>query len=132
MLIDKLKYLHDLKKRPIVRVQMTHQNENKDEVEQFREGFSLLADEVIVKPVRTPAGERKRCPQPSQRLVIGWDGTAYGCCGNWDDNFPVGRFPEDSIKALWNREPMKLLRQIARDPNCALPCKTCEVGASYK
>lgn len=131
-LISNLQYLHGLKKRPKIRIQMTQQGDNEHEVELFRNTFSQWADEVIVKPVRTLTGERKRCPQPSQRLVIGWDGTAYGCCGNWNDNFPVGQFPEQSLKELWNAEPMKLLRQIARDPKCANPCRNCDVGASYR
>jgi hypothetical protein len=130
-LISNLQYLHSRKDRPQIRIQMTHQKENAHEVKLFEESFSQWCDELVIKPVRTPEGERKRCPQPSQRLVIGWDGQAFGCCGNWDDNFPVGRFPEMSLKEIWQSEPAKLLRQIARDPNCALPCKTCEVGASY-
>lgn len=131
-LISNLQYLNSLANRPTIRIQMTQQGDNEHEVELFKQNFSNWADEVIVKPIRTLDGERKRCPQPSQRLVIGWDGKAYGCCGNWDDNFPIGRFPKQSLKELWNSEPAKLLRQIARDPNCALPCKTCDVGASYK
>lgn len=131
-LISNLQYLHGLKKRPKIRVQMTEQGENQHEVELFRKTFGQWADEVIVKPVRTLTGERKRCPQPSQRLVVGWNGVSYGCCGNWDDNFPVGQFPEQSLIELWNAEPMKLLRQIARDPARNNPCKNCGVGASYK
>jgi len=76
-------------------------------------------------------GKRRRCPQPRQRLVVAWDGTIYGCCSNWDDEFPLGNIKTTTLLEAWRGDRMKELREISTKCE-SFPCKECQVGGSYK
>lgn len=132
-LLDNLKALYSHPKRPRVRVQMVVQEKNKDEVGLAKELFGPLCDELKFQRVRSDnSGERKRCPQPFQRLVVMWDGSVGACCSNWENEAIIGRVPDQSLKQIWKSKPAEMLRAMARDPGSAEPCKSCTVGGSYK
>lgn len=130
-----------------VKVQMVVQRDNEQTVELFKEVMATAgADEIATPDVmqRTPDGKglqsatrrtagRKICGHPFQRLVIGYDGKAYGCCNSWNDEYVVGKFPEQSLWELWNCERMGELRQMAleRPQKTGFPCNDCSVGSSY-
>ena len=76
-------------------------------------------------------GERRRCPQPRQRLVVAWDGTIFPCCSNWNNEWPLGNIKDITLKEAWNNKRMQELRQISTKCD-AFPCKGCQVAGSYK
>ena len=124
-----------------LKVQMTVSKDNEHEVDKFHEMFAGISE---AKPAtdRGQGGEmlcgnmravgRVKCGQPFQRLVVGWDGEVYGCCSNWNREFPVGKYPEQSLKEIWEGERMQALRKTALDPDSGSPCKGCDVGSSYQ
>lgn len=130
-LIQNMNYLNFHRKdSPEIVVQMTVQESNKREQEQVRRLFK--ADKYSFKQVRqTNNRDRKRCGQPFQRLVVAWDGTVFGCCGNWNNEFPIGDFNKQTLKEIWQGQKMKELRRFAKDPNKGFPCLDCKVGDSY-
>lgn len=75
--------------------------------------------------------ERRRCPQPRQRLVVAWDGMIFGCCSNWNNEYPIGNISQMSLKEAWNSERLRKLREISEKCD-ADPCKNCQVESSYK
>lgn len=122
---------------PKIRLQFVEQESNRHETEMFKAKFEEYADEIVIQKVRDRgAGEgqeamRVRCPQPWQRLVVAWDGKVFACCGNWNNEYPVGQFPNQSLKEIWNGDRLKTLRKQATNYE-GFPCKNCTVGSSYK
>ncbi len=132
-LVKNLEHIQTLRNKPKVKIQMTVQDKNRHEVEMMKEVFGHLCDEFSFNPVRSSnKGERKQCPQPWQRLVIMWDGQVGACCSNWRNEAVIGKFPEQSLKEIWDGEQRKQLLYFAKDPNRGGPCKGCLVGGSYK
>lgn len=80
----------------------------------------------------TNPNERKQCPQPWQRLIVAWDGTIFGCCSNWHNEFPLGNYREMSLRKAWSGERMAELRRIAKHPASGAPCDKCQVAVSYR
>lgn len=122
--------------RPYIRIQMTQQDDNDQEVKAFKQKWSKYG-EINVKPVRSRnTGERRRCPQPFQRMIYGWDGTVYACCNAWNDESEIKHkdFPgKADMQTIWsNFYMMNLMRKRARFPNVEEPCKSCQVRSSYK
>lgn len=140
--IANLRILADARGDAEIQVQMVVQRDNEQDVEAFREMADDFGVQANLKPVMQRNGNvlqlgsqkatgRKLCGHPFQRIVIGFDGKAYGCCGNWNDEYIIGTYPDESIAELWDNERMNYLRQMARDPDGGYPCKDCTVGTSY-
>lgn len=133
-LVGNLAFLRTLpaRRRPRTRIQMTVQDANRHEVPLARARFEPVSDELKFNPVRSDhSGKRKRCPQPWQRLVIMWDGQVGACCSNWNNEAIIGRYPEQSLREIWNGARRRQLLHYAADPNRGGPCKGCLVGGSY-
>ena len=131
-LMDNLHYIHTLPYPPRIRINMTVQDKNRHEVEMMEGIFGHLCDEIRFNAIRSDnSGERKKCPQPSQRLVIMWDGQVGGCCSNWRNEAVIGQFPEQSLREIWDGTQRRGLLHYAADPNRGGPCKGCLVGDSY-
>ena len=123
-------------KTPSIRLQMTQQKENTHEADKFRKNWSMLADEVLVKPIReSNTGERKSCPQPRQRLVYAWNGDVLGCCNAWNNESLISKHVKGisdwSMRILWNYR-ISGLREQALNPNGGEPCRSCKVRSSFK
>ena len=132
-LLANLRYLNTLPNRPRIRINFTEQDRNRHEVNDMEWRFASLCDEIRINPVRSDSsGKRKKCPQPSQRLVIMWNGQVGGCCSNWNNEAVVGKFPEHSLQEIWDGAQRQQLLQTAADPNRGGPCKGCLVGDSYR
>lgn len=132
-LISRLRYVMNLPKRPKVRIQMVAQKANRHEIPLAVKLYGRLSDEFIVQNLRQDnTGERKRCPQPWQRLVIMHDGQVGACCSNWNNEAVIGRYPDDGLKEIWEGKARQALLATASDPNKGNPCKGCLVGGSYR
>jgi len=132
-LMENLRYLQTLPNRPKIRINFCEQDKNRHEVHDMEWRFATLCDELRINSIRSDnSGERKKCSQPWQRLVVMHDGQVGGCCSNWSNEAVVGRFPERSLQELWDGGPRSQLLHYAADPNSGGPCKGCLVGDSYK
>jgi len=132
-LLDNLRYVVSLKKRPRIRLQMVVQKDNQETTDAFRRLFEPYSDEIVFQIERSDnSGKRKRCPQSWQRLIVGWDGNVFGCCNQWGTEYVLGQFPKRCLYVLWNSEKAKHLRKLAKHPDRGEPCKSCTIGSSYK
>jgi radical SAM protein with 4Fe4S-binding SPASM domain len=72
------------------------------------------------------------CPQPWNRMIVGWAGDTYPCCQDLNGRLVVGDAKKETLKAIWNGAPMQELRRSFVDgtykkyPLCA----NCEVPFS--
>jgi radical SAM protein with 4Fe4S-binding SPASM domain len=134
-LSSNLSHLLSLHNRPRIRIQAVMQPVNAFEIESgyYHEFFSKSCDELVIQKLRSNnQGERRRCAHPWQRLVVAWDGRVFACCNNWNNEWPVGEFPKQSLHDIWNSSNfLTILRVTAKDYNYG-PCQNCKVGASYK
>ena len=138
-----LQMLADVKGKAKVSVQFVEQISNAHESEMFIKQCEDMGFEALVKPVMSRhengdflMGDRKAtgrqlCQQPYQRIVVGFDGRAYACCSAWYEESYIGTYPDQSISDLLNSYAMNRIRQLARSPDAAEPCKSCQVGTSY-
>lgn len=111
-----------------VTMQMTVQPENEHEVEQFKTLWP--GAKINTKRIRHKGTVRAHCPQPYRRLIVAYDGTVFGCCNNWHNEFPVGDFKEETLSEIWRGKRMQELRNHAK---CGTgPCKNCEIGEAWK
>jgi len=131
-LVNNMEFLNYHKtNKPETIVQMTVQASNEREIDMLKRVFK--ADSYSFRPMRQlNKTKRKKCPQPFQRLVVAWDGTVFGCCGNWNNEYPIGDYNKSPLIDIWNGERMASLRRMAEDPTRGFPCDDCQVGASYK
>ena len=137
-LMRNLEFLRAMPCRPRVRIQMVEQKSNAHEKGDMQRVFGRLCDELVFQQVMDRgagegrSGARKRCPQPWQRLIVAWDGTVFGCCSNWNNEYPLGNIKTETLQEIWRGERMQELRKLAAKPASGFPCKDCTVGSSYK
>lgn len=111
-----------------VQVQMTVQPDNQHEVAKF---LTLWPGaKAVAKRLRQTGTVRAHCAQPYRRLIVAHDGTIFGCCNNWHNEFPVGDFRTQSLKEVWNGDRMNQLRKHAKEGTG--PCANCGVGEAWK
>ena len=137
-LVKNINLFNKYRKETKLIIQMVVMDSNRHEVEKIKK---LGADEYrFVQVQDRGAGEgvtikeRRRCPQPFQRLVVGWDGTIFPCCSNWNNEYPLGNYKTMSLLEAWNSSKMSTLRHIQNQNTLAdnFPCKNCQVKGSYK
>ena len=51
------------------------------------------------------------CYQPFQRLLIVNNGDVYPCCSDYGQRILVGNIYQNTVKEIWNKKEMKLLRE---------------------
>lgn len=113
---------------PPVKVQMTVQPSNRHEVAQFM-GMWPGAKEVVANPERSIGTVRKVCPQPYRRMIVAYDGKVFGCCNNWNNEFPVGNYKTQSLQSIWQGKRMQALRKHAHEGTG--PCKSCTIREAW-
>jgi radical SAM protein with 4Fe4S-binding SPASM domain len=132
-LLENFRYLNSLPNTPRIRINFTVQDRNRHEAIDMNWRFGSLCDEIQFNPIRSDnSGERQRCGQPFQRLIVAWNGQVFACCNSWENQYPVGQFPEQTLTEIWNGERLKTLQGYAKTPEQGPPCDTCLVGCSYK
>jgi len=138
----------DLRKRakqekPILRVLIVEQNENRGEIEQYIQKWLSVVDEVVVQSRRIQSGrkmEKKRMEirQPCRHLFdtvfIQWDGEMVICCEDWESVTSVGNVFETPLNELWKSHLMEEYRGAQKDHKWYPPviCRDCEAWAGGK
>jgi len=111
-----------------VALQMTVNNDNKKEIEKFKERFKGIP--ITINNERQKLKVRKHCSQPYRRMIVAHDGVVFGCCNNWWDEFPIGNLKEQTLKQIWKGDRMKQLRKHAKEYTG--PCENCEIREAWK
>jgi len=52
------------------------------------------------------------CRYLRQKLIFGWDGTAMFCCMDYDNIYPIGKYPEQSLKEIMNSPRLLEARRL--------------------
>jgi radical SAM protein with 4Fe4S-binding SPASM domain len=67
------------------------------------------------------------CNRPWETLTVTWDGDVVPCCYDYDKKEPLGNVRDLTLKAIWNGEPMRRLREqfVTGRIETAL-CRDCE------
>jgi len=141
---DNLRMLASVPGKAVIQTQMVVQRDNAHETVEFLQFAADLGIEAVTKDVmdrgqdgalllgnRRAVG-RRLCQQPFQRIVVGYDGVTYGCCSNWSDEYPTGRYPDESLLEIWQNTRTRELRRMAEHPESGFPCRGCTVGTSYE
>lgn len=121
---------------PRVRINMVAYDAETTPVATFLARWRGLADAVTVSTFR-PVGSRRfspielprvPCYQLDSILAVAWDGRVAMCCEDPQVADPVGRFPEQSLAAIWNGERLRALRAAHRAGDYAVSrlCADCD------
>ena len=117
---------------PLVRVSFVKTSINEPELDAFIEHWSQRVDFLSIQQYGNPfQGSEKdekeelratgldfqfdelfRCPQPWVRALVRNDGTVLPCCAFLGMKFDMGNIYESGLKALWQSNPWRRLRQL--------------------
>ncbi|MDH3975341.1 MAG: radical SAM protein [Deltaproteobacteria bacterium] len=140
-----LDYRTKIGSKTIIRVKIMEFNEiSKGEIELFRKKWTGVADEVQVTGVHSWSGAvdvevtdeqtaaRFPCVLLWYMLAINSNGKVGLCSVDWDYSGVVGNIHTQSIREIWNDEPLKRIRRAHLDGiwNCPPVCKECVVWVS--
>lgn len=115
-----------------------------DELDLFHKKWDGVADEVQVTGIHSWNGAvdvdvtdeqtegRSPCPLLWYMLAVNSNGKVGLCSVDWDYSGVVGSIHEQSIKEIWNGEPLKTIRRAQLDGkwNCPKVCEDCVVWVS--
>lgn len=87
---------------------------------------------VIVK--KRDDSERQSCIQAHARMIFHHDGRVNPCCPSIDGSLVIGKFPERSVKQIWNGLEAFQLRKdlLTGEAFKSGTCKTCPSFETYK
>ena len=92
----------------------------------FHDRFANRADHVQTIPLLTEGRRRTRCREPWRGgLVVLQDGRVTACCVDHEGELDIGDARTDDLKALWNGETMRALRQAHVTGNLPDVCARC-------
>ncbi len=114
--------LKELKERlgvsqPKVRIQTVQLPELMDHLEEYKDFWLPLADEVAyldfqeMSIIRKGVVSKWTCPQIWQRMQIWWDGTLKPCNRDFEGLLSLGNIRELNIKASWTSDFLNHIRQ---------------------
>lgn len=109
------------KEKPFMHISSTMTNETKEEIDKFRQFWSVIADSVDVGKtsfIRFRNEETKEitpCNEIWTKLSVDWDGKVTACCGDYDNLLVVGDINQESLLEIWNGKKLKAIRQLLDD-----------------
>jgi radical SAM protein with 4Fe4S-binding SPASM domain len=136
-LIENIKCLGFIYKRPVIRVQTCVLPQNKHEIAGYKDFWLQYADEVVIHQSFDPMRRKdkslqrktkSKCPQLWQRLVVSWNGDVHTCCVDWASKGIIGNVMKDTLADLWNGNKEKRLRKLYKTGLAWItePCKHCD------
>ena len=107
-------------------VQMVYVVNNKEEAGEFiRQWRNKGANFIRIQPYQNvdkqntqlnaisalPKSKRRPCIHPWRKMAICWDGTAVGCCNDYDKFQTIGDANIENVLDIWNGDNMQELRK---------------------
>jgi len=140
--LENIKYLQSLKKElgvdyPKVRIQMVDQPKNHEQMQEYVDFWSNIADDVGVELMndwhpkealdKVVKCKDFECSMLYQRMIVLWDGRVVGCCGNNYAKLVLGNVAKQSVKLVWNGVPYNTLRYLSEsgDTHLSKVCSEC-------
>ena len=104
-----------------------HSGEDRRRVLNNQAGNILPAFATSDPNLQIPAEPLKlRCSNVFRELVIKYDGSCTSCCMDWKRELIMGKFPETSLKDIWNSDKFNSVRQLLYDKKRIMdPCRRC-------
>ena len=67
------------------------------------------------------------CRYLRQKLIFNWDGTAAFCCKDYDKTYPIGKYPEQSLKEIIKSPRLAESRKLHNEGKLSdhIMCKQC-------
>lgn len=145
-LLDFLELKKALGSKVVICVSMILFGENKESIERTRdfwsglEGVDFFYDKSFVTwdgnapDVSRLDGERPTvrkdqvtCAFPGTRMTVTWDGDIVPCCYDYDKRLVLGNAGRQSLKEIWNGQPMRDLRREFLNNRVENPlCRNCD------
>ena len=128
------------KKTPHVTMQMVVSENNKHEINRYKELWSGKANQVYFKAMhnflimgssirsdKLSIKQLEICLQPFQQMFIYWNGDVGLCCWDYDHLINLGDIRDDTILQVFNNDKFKKVRSAMRRKNCKniYPCNIC-------
>ncbi|MHA2243256.1 MAG: radical SAM/SPASM domain-containing protein [Candidatus Thorarchaeota archaeon] len=104
-------------KTPFIQIGTTLTHEQDSAVEDFKNTVDSYTDAVYIgstRDLQCPSRKDQycECPEVFDKLSINWDGTVSACCGDYDNYTIVGDFRNQTLKEIWDGEPLHKMRQM--------------------
>lgn len=74
-----------------------------------RAGMAIRADEGQYRQVRE---DKEVCTYIFYAMAVNADGSVSACCPDWDQKLVVGNLQHQTLRAIWNAEPLHQLRLL--------------------
>lgn len=88
---------------------------------------NLLGQEPITEPLE------KKCTRPFRELNMGYNGVVPVCCYDWSTQMPIGKFPDLSLKEIWNSIQLNAIRELLFRKNRHMtPCTVCSYNGGWR
>lgn len=119
---------------PLVRVSFITMDENKHEIEAFREKWFDKVDYIEfqdcldfsrvdnIEEIDVPDFE---CPLPRQYLTVRANGNIQGCCTFFGQNLVMGHVDKVSLSDVWKSKKWEALRDSFKTKKYLPSCKNC-------
>lgn len=144
--------------RPLLRVDFVETEQNTRELDAARAFWADRGVATYIKPLSNRAGvladydllvsqarrepvsrseafvkwlrHRLGCPQPFYEMSVLHSGEVIVCCHDWRHSRVVGNVGDTSIRAVWNSEAMRVIRQslLSGNAHAIEPCARCSLA----
>lgn len=102
---------------------MDYPNINDGQWPEFEKKWIGVADKVYHTVIHDWGGKSNLKADPKflpehycrylrQKLIFGWDGTAMFCCMDYDNQFPIGKYPEQTLLEIINSPVLLQAREM--------------------
>jgi hypothetical protein len=134
-LVDNIMGFLELRRRrrasfPLLRVSFVPQPANKHETRPFVDHWSDIADMVDVQVYQAFGASHFShdfdCSEPFRRLNVWASGKVGPCCGFPGIVYDVGTLGDQTLREIWEGEPIRRIRQDLIQRTYALPCLRCQ------
>jgi len=136
-IVKKIKFFKEYRdksghKKPLIRIQ-TIWSAVKDDPDSYFKFFEALGDKVYIiadqqrfdlAPFRR--SQKFKCPQPWQRMAVGYNGIVTKCVGDYNEDDAIGDITKNSLYEIWHGEQMNKKRKSVKQRGYLLKsCSTC-------
>lgn len=112
----------EVRKRKVTQRNFNNQGGSTTDYAMRRAGLEPLAAPLV-----------KKCSRPFREMVISYDGSVPLCCYDWLDRLTLGKFPEQSLKEIWEGRLAQVVRQLLyKKQRDFMPCQTCSYNGGFR
>ena len=124
------------RKIPEVIINVTYQDDNKNERKSIKTNWADFADKIRFFPVHNwevDIERPKRAPYPCHlpffQMSVCWDGRVPLCCIDYECQHQLGDITKERLAAIWQGEKTQKIRELhlQRQPDTIAICSSCSM-----